>query len=198
METQSINEKNIIPLEVSSPENLYVMLESYGIPVEEWEFANLFRLLMEVKSNDTRFILEENELKRLTEVAVVDIYSEDGKMHLFEDRQENYNHKDELVDTVVRDFSTSISETKKPHETFIEAALRGAGEELGIFELDNMVKVDEITFEKRKEIYPGLKCKYNLEQYAATMPQRYFNPEGYMNYEPNVGYTKIVLQWEDS
>ncbi|MBD3362556.1 hypothetical protein GF362_02450 [Candidatus Dojkabacteria bacterium] len=185
----------IVP--VSDYRHLIQILTEYGVPIEQWTFGQIFELAQLIQIGDTRLASRKNKLLQLKEGVNINVFSPTNESILLEQRRDRYNVKDELVETKsTQGYSLSIGETKKQGETFKESAIRGLQEELGIEEITGLEYANTYNFTKLLTRTPGLPAEYTIKEYNYTIPEHYYNPEGYEVIEPDTAYMRIPLSWE--
>jgi hypothetical protein len=173
-------------------------LESAGIDISKWGTGvakTLEHLQKEIEAGET--ILEKNDQgELLRKVFIVDaevFYMLDNAKRLklreakqvFADGQER-----------TRNFNASILEKTKPGEDPQEAILRGLKEELGIVLEDaTQLEAGETEIEiTDSQSYPNLRSEYTNHHFTITLQDDAFNPEGYIEYQPD---KTTFFTWEE-
>lgn len=183
-------------IEITSVYQLINLLKKHDVPIEDWQFGSVFTLFREILLKDCQLVNIGDGLARISDVALIDLYSEDGKHFLQETTHEEYDNQDNLIKSYTHDYERSLAETKKTHETFQQAVTRGIWEELGIPEINHLTKLDEFELNQPMEEYKGLNNMLRFKKYSVSIPDKYFEPSGYTNFEPTYGYLKIDLEWQ--
>ena len=162
-------------------------LEQAGIDTSVWgsgETKTLAHLQKEIESGETVIITgEKGELLRKVVVGGADIYYEspDGtKYRLKEDKQVFKDGRERQ-----RNLGQAVSEKMKPDEDPQSAMIRGVQEELGIIGEINLIEVGVDKQIIDSPSYPGLQSQYVRHKFRATLNNSQFNPEGYIEKQPD-------------
>lgn len=174
-------------IDVADEAALGQILESSGIPVEQWGVGpakTVGHLLKEVAAGETTLSYdEEGNLRRLVNVAWVDVYAHDQQgapLHLVEDRQEFRNGHVKR-----RALMASLGEKMLPGEHALDAAQRALGEELGVENPSSLRYIGRETTTHTPDTYPGLQSRFVNHTVITEIPPSAFQPDGYVEEQPD-------------
>ncbi|MCL5733095.1 MAG: hypothetical protein M1334_00310 [Patescibacteria group bacterium] len=171
--------------EKSDESSLYLLrrrLEDAGIDVSEWgkgQAKTLAHLQKEIESGETFLVARERgKLLRKVLVGAADIFyiSPDGKKYrLKEDRQVFKDGRERK-----RDLGQAVSEKIKPDEDPKDAMIRGVREELGVEGYISLIETGVDEQQLSSYSYPGLQSQYIRHKFEATLNDRQFKSDGYI------------------
>lgn len=173
-------------------------LKKYNVPFNEWgkDNAKTFgHLLKEINDGESRIEMSEIGLLRVEEGVAVNLFYCDGErlLKLYEAEQ---RFKDGRIRK--RNYPTSFGEKMGLGETPHQALKRAFSEELGIgFEDDTISKVKFNTEDRKPVIstsFPGLLTKRVIHVSDIELPEKYFNPDGYIEKQED---KTTVFKWKE-
>jgi len=145
-------------------------------------------LLKEVQEGESSISFDaKGNLHREVHVLWVDVFCSLSNGDLYRLTEDRQVFKDGRADNVKRrTLSTSLGEKLKPGEDPEEAVERAIAEELGIENgLQEVHYLETEDTEHTPDTYPGLKSFYHNFKYAAVISESAFNPEGYIEDQPD-------------
>ena len=148
----------------------------------------VFHLLKEVQEGESSMSFDsKGNLTREVNVLWVDVFCSLSNGDLYRLKEDRQEFKDGRADNVKRrTLSTSLGEKLKPDEDPSEAVGRAIAEELGIEHgLQEVHYVGTEDTEHTPDTYPGLASFYHNFKYAAVISEEAFNPEGYVEDQPD-------------
>ncbi len=158
------------------------------IPTKNWGHGatkTITHLQNDLNNNESELIV------RVTGVYGVVMGNYNGKNYrLYEVKQVFKNGE-----TRVRDSQYSFAEKISINEDPISGLIRGAEEELGI-ELDkNQIQFEKtLQHEKISSSFPGLIHIHIRHIYSVTLRYNQFNPDGYIEYQPD---KTTYFEWKE-
>ncbi len=170
------------------------LLLRHRIPLADWgtgEAKTLSDLYTEIRHGESTLIVtQDNTLIREVGIVKIDIFYKDktGAYQLVEDYQEFYDGRKRLIK-----HDCPVGEKMKPNETPIQAFDRALREELSITRpiKGRATKTHVIT--KISKSYPGLTSRYHEHRFKVTIPEKYYNADGYMERD---GDRKTYFSWK--
>jgi hypothetical protein len=149
--------------------------------------------LKEIEEGESVLIADENgELLRNVVVGGADIFyiQPDGKRpRLIEEKQVFKDGRER-----VRNLGQAVSEKMKPDEDPKTAMIRGIKEELAIDGEVNLVENGVDAEVKTSDSYPGLKSQYVNHRFVASLNDRQFKQEGYVEHQSD---KSTYFVWRD-
>jgi len=172
-------------------------LADAGIDISSWgtgQAKTLAHLQEEIKSGETILITgETGKLLRKVVIVGADIYyrsSSGEEYRLREDRQVFKKDGRERR----RDLGQAVSEKMKPDQDPKTAMIYGIQEELGISGKINLTKTGTDEQKTISFSYPGLEAQYIRYKFQAVLNDEQFNPDGYVEEQPD---KSTYFIWEE-
>lgn len=174
-------------------EKLTNLLSSTEIDTSSWgkgEARTLEDFVRELEQGESVLsVNSKGELLRTVSIACVDITYKDLK--LIEERQVFEDGR-----VRIRGLSATVTEKILPGETPEKAALRGLDEELGIKNTDTFESIDtKESLRMESPSYPGVKSRYIVHHFEATIDPNEYQPEGYIERNTEEGLTAF-FKWK--
>jgi hypothetical protein len=166
------------------------LLQQYQIPISVWGQGvskTINHLYHDVAEGEVALEIQDGKLIKKEKGVGIDIYFHtNGKTYKLEEARQ------EFVDGRVRErkIRTSLGEKMKPGETPVTTARRALNEELGFANAQSLIPdVMEYGVENRSptnsKSYPGLVSQRTVYTFTIDLPEKYYQPKGYMEIQPD-------------
>ncbi len=166
---------------------LEVLLTTYGIDFSSWGTGyskTLQHLLDEINNGESELIEESGSLIRrirALDITVTHTTSDGRSLILVEDRQE-------FTDGRVRHRAKGGVREKLSRDEFADSrsVARALNEELGVtLDLPNDLTPRVEVKDRDASSYPGLTGRYMIYFFEVNLPGDCFNPDGYIEHQPD-------------
>ncbi len=170
-----------------------VLLE-HKVPVHTWgkgDAKGLGDLYSEVRHGETKLTVDKNgKLVREVGIVKIDIYHKQQNVlyRLVEDYQIFSDGRKRILKQ-----DCPVGEKMKPNETPQQTFERALREELAITHhiMGKATRTRVTTHVSRS--YPGLTSRYHEHRFKVTLPEKYYNADGYMEVDGN---RKTYFSWK--
>lgn len=157
------------------------LLARFNVPIQTWGTGaakTRAHLDEEIRSGETKLIVQDDMLIRSAKGVLVDVYYEAQgvTLYLIEKSQVFTDGR-----TKKRTTTGSIGEKLKPGELPIAAAHRALSEELGLAMELRLVECEYfVKGPVPSDSYPGIYSRYEVWRFKTNLPPEAFRPQGYV------------------
>ncbi len=183
-------EQGVVFDERTTVQQLKTALRRGGVHVDRFGMGpakTIENLLDEIHEGESTITVKSNgEILRELRVVWVDVFCELSNGDVYRLREDRQEFKDGREDNIKRrTLDSSLGEKLKADEAPEVAVMRALEEELGIKEIISVQSHGSTAKVLTPDTYPGLESSYIFYKFETVIPESAFNPEGYIEDQPD-------------